>query len=315
MPRCKKCMEKAQVTLRRHNASFCRGHFIEYFHNQVMKAIKKEKMIRPGQKILVAVSGGKDSLVLWDVLKELGFRADGLYINLGIGEYSLLSAEKCQEFAESRNFNLYTVSLPEMLGMGIREISRLARRQPCAICGLVKRYIFNRFSGEKGYHALATGHNLDDEAATLLGNLIHWQKGFLSRQAPVMPSNHPKMVKKIKPLFRVTEKETSAYAVMNDVDYIYEECPLAEGARSLVYKNALNYLENISPGTKHNLFFGFLQKGRPLFREEEKIELKDCSRCGQPTTIETCAFCLLMEKIGVRSFSLPDQAPLNGGKK
>lgn len=302
--RCKVCGQKAEIELPRHNSGFCREHFIEYFHNQVKRAINKEKMILSGQRVLVVVSGGKDSLVLWEVLHRLGYKADGLYINLGIGEYSFRSREKCLNFAQTRNVKLYIVSLPETLGMGIQEISRKMRRTPCSICGLVKRYIFNRFAYEKGYDIVATGHNLDDEAATLLGNLIHWQEGYLSRQAPVMPSTHPQMAKKIKPLFRVTEKETTAYAIMQNIDYIYEECLLAKGARSIVYKNALNYLESVSPGTKQQLYFGFLQKGKKYFKTGEDVELKACARCRQPTTAETCAFCRMLERIGVEDFSL-----------
>ncbi len=305
---CKKCRERAQIKLPRHNASFCQKHFKEYFFKQVEKAIKKEKMISPGERVLIAVSGGKDSLVLWDVLRELGYRADGLYVNLGIGDYSDRSEETCIRFASSRSANLYTISLPAFTGgAGIREISRKVRRKACAACGMIKRYLFNRFSWEMGYGVAATGHNLDDEAATLLGNLIGWKEDYLSRQAPVMPSNHPRMVRKVKPLFRVTEKETAACAVMSGIGYIYEECPLARGARSTVYKNTLNYLEQHSPGAKQQLFYNFLQKGRPGFlQKREDVQLQSCSRCGQPTATETCAVCQMLEKIGAPPLSLSE---------
>lgn len=300
---CKKCRGKAQVKLPRHNASFCQAHFKEYFLNQVKKAIKKEKMLSPEEKVLITVSGGKDSLVLWDVLLALGYEVDGLYIHLGIGEYSEHSEEKCIDFAASRNVALFTVSIPEITGgNSIKEASRKLRRKACAACGMIKRYLFNRVSWEKGYGVVATGHNLDDEAATLLGNLIGWKEDYLSRQFPVMPSNHPQMVRKIKPLYRVTEKETAIYAIMNGIDYIYEECPLAKGARSTVYKNALNYLEQHSPGTKHQLLYNFLQKGRGYFHQEH-VELQACSSCSQPTTLETCAFCQIMDKIGAPGFT------------
>ncbi len=303
--RCIVCKSKAHINLPQHNSRFCKDHFLQYFFNQVRKAIKKEKMLSYNEKVLTVISGGKDSLVLWDVLMKMGYNVDGLYINLGIGDYSLRSQEKCEEFASQRNANLFVVSLKDIVGMGIEDISRYTRRKPCGVCGLIKRYIFNRFSGENGYHTVATGHNLDDEAATLLGNILHWQMGYLSRQSPVMPSNHPKMVRKIKPLFRLTEKETAAYAIINGIDYIFEECPLAKGARSIVYKQALNYLESNSPGTKIQFFLGFLRKGRQTFQQdEEKVSLQGCIRCGQPTAIETCAFCQLMNKIGVEQLSL-----------
>lgn len=302
--RCIICKSKACINLPQHNSRFCQEHFLQYFFNQVKKAIKKENMLSAEDKILTVVSGGKDSLVLWDVLLKMGYKTDGLYINLGIGDYSHYSQEKCEQFASKNKANLFVVSLEDIMGKGIKEISRYLRRKPCAVCGLIKRYIFNRFSIDNSYQVVATGHNLDDEAATLLGNLLRWQTGYLSRQSPVMPSNHSKMTRKIKPLFRLTEKETAAYAIMNDIDYIFEECPLAKGARSILYKQTLNYLESNSPGTKQQLFFGFLREGREAFQQEEQITLKKCIKCGQPTVIETCAFCQLLDKLGVEQFSL-----------
>jgi len=303
--KCIKCRGKAQIKLPRHNARFCADHFREFFYGQVEKAIKKEKMFSFNDKILVAVSGGKDSLVLWEVLQRLGYHADGLYIDLGISDYSLRSKKLCEDFAYKRSLNLHLLSLPDMLGMGIKGISRKTRRPPCSSCGLIKRYLFNRFSLEFSYQVLATGHNLDDEAATLLGNTMHWQTGYLSRQSPVMPSNHLSMVKKVKPLYRLTEKEAASFAFLNEIDYILEECPMATGASSLIYKNALNYLEQNSPGTKQQFYWGYLKKGKEYFSHAENgIDLISCAKCHQPTVVETCAFCQLLEKIGLEKITL-----------
>ena len=85
---CTKCKTKAVIGLPRHNAAFCKGCFNGFVHDQVARAIKSEKMCGKEDRILVAVSGGKDSLALWDILLKLGYRADALYVNLGIGTYS-----------------------------------------------------------------------------------------------------------------------------------------------------------------------------------------------------------------------------------
>jgi len=295
--KCIKCRGKAHIKLPRHNARFCADHFVEYFHEQIQKAIKKNKMFTHQDNILVTVSGGKDSLVLWEALLKLGYQAEGLYLDLGIGDYSQKSKELCMYFAGKRSLTLHVVSISEWLDMGINGIAKKVRRPPCSSCGLIKRYLFNRFSVEQNYQVVATGHNLDDEAATLLGNLLHWQTGYLSRQSPVMPSNHSNMVKKVKPLYRLTEKETGAYAIIKGIDYILEECPLAVGASSIKFKKVLNDLEIQSPGTKQQLYFGFLKKGKKTFMEEDKVELKSCTRCKQPTTIDLCAFCQLSDRL------------------
>jgi tRNA-5-methyluridine54 2-sulfurtransferase len=146
---------------------------------------------------------------------------------------------------------------------------------------------------------VATGHNLDDEAAVLLGNVLHWHTEYLGRQAPVLPERDG-FPRKVKPLVRLSERETAAYCVVRGIDYIVDECPIAEGNRHLRYKEALNSIEAASPGTKHAFYFEFLDKAADRFRPEatEAQEgLQACRSCGAPTTGEVCAFCRLVERV------------------
>jgi uncharacterized protein (TIGR00269 family) len=293
--RCIKCKDTACIEIRRHNSGFCRDHFLEYFENQVKKAIHDWDMLSHDDRILVAVSGGKDSLALWDVLLRQGYQADGLYIGLGIDEYSDVSGDKARKFAEQRNAHLEWVDIEEEYGSGIKGLAKQARRHTCSACGTTKRYQFNRIAREKGYTVLATGHNLDDEAAALFGNVLHWQTGYLSRQSPVLPASPSGLVKKVKPLYRVGERETASYAVLRGIDYIFEECPLAVGNQSLKYKEALNLLEQTSPGTKHNFLFNFLERTHTLFQPDD-AELRECLECGAPTSSDICAFCRITQQ-------------------
>jgi len=170
--RCTRCGGRAVVELRRHNAAFCADCFQGVFRNQVARAIDEYEMFGPDDRILVAVSGGKDSLALWDVLLEGGYRAEGLYLGLGIGEYSDRSHDRTIAFAEQRGASLRTIDLASEQGFDIPLAGRKGARSSCAVCGLSKRYLFNRAALEGGYDVVATGHNLDDEAATLLGNTL-----------------------------------------------------------------------------------------------------------------------------------------------
>jgi tRNA-5-methyluridine54 2-sulfurtransferase len=97
--KCTVCKEPAVIDVRRHNANFCGEHFLRLCRDQVAKAIKEFDMISPGERVLVAVSGGKDSLAVWDILRELGYDADGLYLGLGIGDYSDESGRQARAFA------------------------------------------------------------------------------------------------------------------------------------------------------------------------------------------------------------------------
>ena len=110
---------------------------------------------------------------------------------------------------------------------------------------------------------IATGHNLDDEAAVLFGNVLRWDLAYLGRQCPVLPASHG-FARKVKPLVRLGEREMAAYCVLRGIDYIVEECPMAAGNQHLGYKEALNAIEVTSPGSKAAFYFGFLDRVAPL---------------------------------------------------
>ena len=263
------------------------------------RAIADHEMVQPGERVLVAVSGGKDSLALWDILLDLGYRADGLYLGLGIGEYSEESGAFARAFARRRSAALVEVDLPSDLGFDIPNGSRAARRVPCSACGLSKRHLFNQAAIEGGYDVVATGHNLDDEAAVLFGNVLRWSTEYLGRQRPVLPAAEG-FVRKVKPLVRLGERETAAYCVLRGIDYIVEECPMAVGNKHLGYKEALNAIEAESPGTKAAFYFGFLDKVSHHFTPQataEQAHLRPCSSCGAPTTGAVCAFCSLRSRV------------------
>ncbi|MDF2957499.1 MAG: tRNA-lysidine synthase TilS/MesJ [Candidatus Alkanophagales archaeon MCA70_species_1] len=296
MKTCKRCRKKrADVVLS--GVRFCSSCFIEYFEKQVQRAINGEKlgvqMFSKDDRILVAVSGGKDSMSLWNVLNDLGYETCGFHIDLGIDEYSEASRRVVENFAASKNLDLIVVDLRKEYG---RSLFELAARDACSACGLVKRYLMNKVAHEENFSVLATGHTLDDECATLLGNLTRWNLEFLRRQHPVLESTHPKLVRKVKPLFRVTDEETAAYARIKQLNYVREKCPLARGATSLSYKNALNELERRHPGLKKAFYLGFL-RNKALFGSDEGFELKECEACGMPTAnVGRCAFCKLLER-------------------
>ena len=271
-------------------------------------------MFTPEDLVLVAVSGGKDSLALWDILLRLGYHADGLYLGLGIDGgfgYSDESQRMCEAFARSPDPltsdswfpKLHTLSIPEAYGESIPEVAGRVQRgrgKPCSVCGLIKRHEMNRIAHELGYSVLATGHNLDDEAAVLFGNTMTWQVGYLARQGPALPESDG-FARKVKPLCRLYEREMAAYCLVRGIDYIYEECPYSFGATSIAHKELLAELERKSPGAKQNFYLSFLRAKQNGFLDDRHQELAPsmhaCERCGQPTTAPgLCAFCRLWVK-------------------
>ncbi len=299
--KCKVCRQHAVVDVRRHNAAFCRDHFIDHVRNQVARTIKDFDMFRRDDRLLVAVSGGKDSLAIWDILLDGGYDATGFYLDLGIGGYSERSKQACIAYAERKGAKLIARSLQQEHGLSVPELAKLTGRVPCSGCGLNKRYELNRAAVEEGFDILVTGHNLDDEAATLFGNVLHWNTDMLGRQLPVLYERRVGgsvgLVRKVKPLVRIGERETAAYALLAGIDYIVEECPMVEGNTHHRYKEALTLLEEASPGTKHQLYFGFLKKAAERFRDDaDGGQLVACAACGAPTLAwdegdATCSFC------------------------
>ncbi len=296
MSKCRSCGEAAVIDLPRHNANFCTEHFVQLCRRQLSKAISDFGMFTGDDRILVAVSGGKDSLALWDMLIDAGFQADGLYIGLGIGDYSTESGAITRRFAQRRRLKLLEVDIRNEHGFDIPTAAGVTGRSPCSACGLSKRHIFDEVAQREGYDVLATGHNLDDEAAVLFGNTLRWDVEYLRRQGPVLHSGNG-FGKKVKPLVRLTEREMAAWCVVRGIEYVVEECPMAVGNKHLAYKDALNTLDSTSPGTKASFYLGFLARMRPLIEHSASITAPgSCPRCGAPsgTSDEACAFCRLV---------------------
>jgi tRNA-5-methyluridine54 2-sulfurtransferase len=295
--KCRRCRAPATIELQRHNAAFCKPCFLHFFTEQVKRAVKKEKMFDITDRVLIAVSGGKDSLALWDVLLELGYDVTGYHIVLWTGEeYAPESLRYCQAFADDRGAKLITYDLREELSLSIPELPKTTGRPTCGACGLTKRHLISKSAHDLGFDVVAIGHNLDDEAAVLLGNVLRWESGYLRRQSPVLPATEEGFVRKVKPLFRLSERETAAYAFLKGIDYQVEECPLVAGNTQIRYKEALNLLEQHSPGTKAAFYHGFLERGREKFESGEDVGLRPCVECGSPTTVDLCAFCRMVSQ-------------------
>ncbi|NPA74740.1 MAG: adenine nucleotide alpha hydrolase family protein [Euryarchaeota archaeon] len=286
MRRCKFCGSEAYVQLRSPRLAMCEEHYKEYVERKVERTIHRYKMFRKENKILVAVSGGKDAIAVALTLHALGYEFECLHINLGIREYSEYSEKIVRQQCEKLGVPLHVLYLRALVGRGVGELK--TRREVCSYCGTTKRYLMNKFAWDNDYDVIATGHNLDDESAFLLGNVLHWNTGYLARQGPYLPGGNA-LVARAKPLYELTNYEIAKYVALFDMNLTTEPCPHAKGAKSILYAKVLNEIEEVSPGTKLNFVKGFL-KNRELF-QEEPVELRACRVCGMPTLREVCSFC------------------------
>jgi len=290
--KCTRCKAPAHVALPSHHSGFCKDCYPLFFTRQVETAIRREKMFTFDERILVALSGGKDSLALMLELHLQGYDVTGLHIDLGIPDSSGKARKKVENFCALHGLALEVFEMAKW-GLPIPDVKAHVKRPVCAVCGKMKRHHFNRIAVEGGFDVLATGHNLDDEVARLFANTLRWDTAYLSDQGPVLPATDG-FVRKVKPLFRLSEFETANYAFMKGIEIHSDPCPYSTGASFTGHKELWGELEHRSPGQKFQFYQAFLKKGKPAFAAMEKetgATLKPCTECGSPTSAGTCSVC------------------------
>lgn len=296
--KCTRCKEKAVVALPSHNAGFCPSCYLLFFERQVQKAIKDKKLFTYQDKILIALSGGKDSLALAWQLKKLDYDIQGLHIDLDIPDSSPIARDHVQRFCQQNDISLHILEMSKH-GLSIPQVKIKSKRPICSICGKIKRYYFNKFAMDNGFTVLATGHNLDDEVARLFSNVFRWDAAYLGDQGPVLPEENG-FSRKVKPLYRLSEFETANLCFLSEIDYAYAPCPYSSGASFTFYKSLLDQLEHKQPGRKMSFYEGFLSRGQQAFAkldQEHGTTPTPCTRCGYPTSEEVCGVCRITEML------------------
>lgn len=270
-----------------------------YILKRVQKVMKHVK-----GKLVVAVSGGKDSLVSSLVLKKIDIPHDLFHINLGIPKFSDESLTVVKQFARDNNLNLTVVNIEKYTTKKIPDLIPFVRRiyhkdKPCALCGLFKRYIMNRWAWENNYDYVITGHNLNDTAATIIMNINSQDINQLFRIGPVIKKREDiKMVGKVKPLYWVREDIISEYAKMNKIKVVQSRCPYSSNNVHLHrVKKALIEFEKVEKNFMTNLVKVFHKIKKNLKIEDEDVKVTPCKKCGFGTTTEICKFCRTVEKI------------------
>ncbi len=295
--KCRRCRETAQVALPSHHTGFCAPCFETYFLKQVERGIHEHKQLTREDRMLLAVSGGKDSLGLLLALKKLEYNVTALHIDLAIPVSSENARSTVEAFCQKHGIECHVLEMAAK-GLPIPEVKKRINRPICSMCGKIKRHWFNRFAFEEGYDVLATGHNLDDEVARLFANTLRWDQAYLAGQGPVMPAEG-RFVKKVKPLCRLTEYETAVWCFFNGIDHVLAACPYSGGASFTGHKKLLAGLEERSPGMKMQFYEHFLRNGKPAFQAiaQSAPPLKECVGCGFPSSLDKCGVCRVKEQL------------------
>ncbi|MEM3564690.1 MAG: TIGR00269 family protein [Candidatus Jordarchaeaceae archaeon] len=308
LKQCKMCGEPASVRLPYARLSLCPKHFTEYVERHVRNTIRRYKLIKNGDRVVLAISGGKDSLALLHILNslrgEFGFELSALNIDLGIkkDDYSLRAVQISEKYCGELGIELVKVDMKRDFGFTIDEVfsSKQVRRPICSSCGVIKRYVTNKVAVELGASSLATGHNLDDESTVLLSNYVKADIDLLVRSGPILPSWGDRMISRIKPLYETSEKEITLYNFFKGIQYLEQKCPYASGASTLKLKEVVNALEEEWVGSKIALVRSFNKKIKPILADHYSKNSKDiylCEVCGYPTSTKICSFCRLKKSV------------------
>ena len=262
---------------------------------QVASTIKKYGLISEGDKVVVALSGGKDSTSILYILKKMGYDVEGLMIDLYLGNWSEVHKKNMIKFCGENDVPLTIVDLKKELGQGICFIKAVLKKQKnltgCTVCGIIKRWILNKWAKKLGADKLVTGHNLDDEAQNVLMNFL---KGNVLLGVNSSPATGGKSVKgfaqRVKPLFFVPESEIMKYAKAKKFDILYDKCPCAFGTYRVETRE---WMDSISDKEKSAIVEGF-QEIVPKLRKENVFDLKSCKKCGEPSRADVCNFCKIV---------------------
>jgi uncharacterized protein (TIGR00269 family) len=297
--RCSKrtCPNPAVIHQKYSGLHLCEAHFVEDVERKVKREMRKQLMVERGDRIAVAVSGGKDSSALLYMFKKIFHdRKDleffVLSVDEGINGYRSITLSNAEKMAERLGVDFFRVSFEEEFGFMVDEIAARGFEQaPCTFCGVLRRKLMNKKAKELGATKVATAHNLDDEVQTILINYIRGDIERLGR----LRGRREEFVPRIKPLKDVPEKEVALYAILADIPIITDGCPYAARSFRFTVKQMLNELERKHPGTKYSLMRGYERLSELLPKAHPGRKLLRCERCGDASASRICKACEILD--------------------
>ena len=301
--RCRICGDFTQILrLTEFNLKLCEPCYLRFFERRVRRTLEEQDMISEGDRVVLAVSGGKDSTALLFALRRLGvvmgFELSALHFHLNMGDYSDRNLEAVKEQSCLAGVPLEVTRIDDL---GLR-VQRVKGWHPCAVCGAIKRSLLNREVRRMGATVVATAHTLEDVLLFTFKNLL--SRRFYAPQPVLPPANG--LTSKIKPLIYMPERLNLAYCRLRKVPVFEDKCP-EWTPRGHALKEVFAHMEEVMPSSKLRLLLS-LQEAMPVDEMMDANPRTACASCGEPTSQSLCALCQLTEwyaHLG-RAPSLPD---------
>lgn len=306
--KCSACKRKEPFFHRVYSGErLCKKCFSESIEEKVRATVARYKMLSYNDRVAVAVSGGKDSISLLQVLAKMERKYPraklvAVTVDEGIKGYRDEALEIAKANCKKLGIEHHAVSFKQLFGYTMDEIVKRTREKgnkltPCAFCGVLRRKALNVAAMDVKANKIATGHTLDDEVQTSLLNIFHGDIPKLAVEKPVTDQVHPKLIQKVKPLCEVPERESALYAYAKGVSFQSTPCPYAGEAMRNDIRNLVNRIEELHAGTKFTVYKS-IEKLRPAIATlAEKGEFRECKKCGDPAAGELCMACELLKQI------------------
>ena len=312
MVKCSLCGRREAVFVRTYSGEkLCIQCFCSSVENRVRATVAEYDMFRFDDKILVAVSGGKDSVGLLHVLAKIEKKFPkalllAVSIDEGIKGYRdealKIAAENCEVLGVKHcvlNFeSLFGLTLDELMWK-TRKLAGTKHLSACAYCGVLRRRALDLAAKKFKADVMVSGHNLDDVVQTFLLNVVHGDVWRLARFGAVSVDSGGRFVRRVRPFCLFPEKETALYAYLKKIKFQTVTCPYAGEALRNETRFWLNRLEQRHAGSLFTMFRSFEKIGNLM--EQKRKEFGVCRRCGEPCAggRDVCMVCEFLEELGV----------------
>jgi uncharacterized protein (TIGR00269 family) len=306
--RCLSCGKKAVIELQQ--GGLCGGCFVRYFERKVFKTIRKHRLFGKDDVLCVACSGGKDSLAVLHLVSRIAKRRRQRLFALGIDEgvpgYREKQLGHMEEFCARHGIDCVFVSFRDEFGLTIEELMATAKRKgvrisQCALCGILRRRMLNRYAKRLGATRMVVGHNLDDESQTFMMNVLKGGIELAARMGPVTgASGHEGFVPRVKPLYFCTEAETTLYTKLKGFRVLYRRCPYRKYSYRAYVARHIDGIEKDYKGTKTSIIQTLLKMLPALRKEFPSGKIPACRRCGEPSRGGVCVACGILKELGIR---------------
>ncbi len=292
--KCNRCNNTAAYSRKYSGESLCSTCFSNSILQKTARTISKYNMIKNGDLVGVAISGGKDSLSLLHVLKKMSeshnFKLWAITVDEGIPGYRDEALEIVKNFCEKLGVDHRVYAYKDLFDVTLQESLELRENEKtssCSICGTFRRRAIDFGAKDLGVDVIATGHNLDDILQTFIINVL---SGDTNKIGWMDPTTSSSKTKRIKPFCEVYENEITFYAFTNEIPFQVEQCPhMNEGIRTEI-REFLNSLESKHSGVKNSMHRSVMRLSN-IVKDTNYKQRRICSKCGSECTGEICSVC------------------------